>query len=567
MLPMPDMPLQTKDMNRQRDPNPSLAKSMPSTVDIESQKGSFGWTEIQGISLPYLFRDGRHYISVRMVEMKILSQYPSNYPEELQNRPPLVSYFILPSEVKLLNEVNKDHCANQFGAQPFTTNDLIVELNHFLDFFKQVQACYPSVQLQEGHRMSQSSTSGTVCDGGWLQVNNTVVPYVWRHPYKYVPLQVIRHAAGLLKNVHIDGELCLQTECNFFNAICNDAGLTFTFDPTTRLISVHLLQCQRFQNGVRVKELPNANPFDYAEYKSEDELSKAPSQAVAPSLPSAPQFLPISEQRPAQPVNGLPIGPPNVSLYPTYRDMPNSTNTATNTKQGQQIPTYAGYYQHQTVSSAQSLTSSVSAMHTQPQSTSAPSVPGVNTQAMSAIQCLEQFQYSHIPGTATCGGAVSCPAPPPYPYPKKKVNQPNTTKQTQQTKSCQKRKQKHPTQHQVPHKRQHLQQTHNLSPYHPASSMQQTGVSQYQQFYQPQPVYPSGYSNQSQVRSYPVVGHNLQEGVLAPQSTVGSHPVQQQLYQQNQHYQASRQLQPSVMQQATLPGLAMQQQMVSQCRL
>ena len=146
--------------------------------------------------------------------MKILSQYPSNYPEELQRQPPLISHFISQSEAKLLTWINRVQCNNQFGSEQFITSDLIVELKDLTDLFCEVQKHFPNVNSEHKHQVACS----TGCDGGWVQVNNTVVPFIYRHPYKFVSLHVIRHAAGLLQDVQVPNDNITCEECVFFIA-------------------------------------------------------------------------------------------------------------------------------------------------------------------------------------------------------------------------------------------------------------------------------------------------------------------------------------------------------------
>ena len=39
--------------------------------------------------------------------------------------------------------------------------------------------------------------SSKAVDGGWVQINNTIVPYIYREDKKYVPLSVIRYVISV----------------------------------------------------------------------------------------------------------------------------------------------------------------------------------------------------------------------------------------------------------------------------------------------------------------------------------------------------------------------------------
>ncbi len=133
--------------------------------------------------------------------------------------------------MRLLNEINREHCADEYGSYQFTDKDLIVKLHDFEEFYGIVKKHFPDELMKRR------------VDGGWVQVNNTVVPFVLRNQYmRYVPLSVIRYAAQLLKDVQIEGHVPTDAECKFFNEICASAGLKFTFGRTTKLVMLTTVQ-------------------------------------------------------------------------------------------------------------------------------------------------------------------------------------------------------------------------------------------------------------------------------------------------------------------------------------
>lgn len=242
-------------------------------IDSESVKGIFGWETIDDTSIPYILRKKRKFVSVRIVERKLLSKYPNTFPDELGKKDPLVSYFITEAEASLLNEINTAHCDFDYGHSSFTVKDLIVDLEEFEEFFRVVKKTFPAEVLAKiGGEPSSPVMSPAVetelsqfC--GWIQINNTVSPYILRlengRQVKLVPLSVIIYAAGLLTNSSVDGLLPTPHECAMLNEACKAAGFDFLFGKNTRLISISevLHRCQ-----VQIFELPFKNPLQHARY-------------------------------------------------------------------------------------------------------------------------------------------------------------------------------------------------------------------------------------------------------------------------------------------------------------
>ena len=287
---------------------PDVVASFP-RVDGASEKGIFGWTTVDGVNIPFLFRDDKKYLAVRMVEMKLLSKYPSTYPDELKSRPPLMSHYITESEAKLLNEINMDHCAGEYGKQPFVTQDLIVKMSDFEDFYSIVKKHFPPSLLAQlsGNQVQEKKTNG-----GWVQINNTVVPYVTRGNAKYVPLSVIRYAAGLLTDVRVDGETCIEEECAFLNESCKAAGVDFNFKKTNKLVMLDVVQ-RLCNNALNVLDLPKEDPFSQAEYQTLLEEDRQEDSGLGSSMSLSTNQMPYP---------GVPVQ----SAIPSGRTLQNGPN-------------------------------------------------------------------------------------------------------------------------------------------------------------------------------------------------------------------------------------------------
>lgn len=242
-------------------------ENIESLPDFPSIKGVFGWTTIDQVNIPYILRHEEQFVSVRIVEMKLLSRYPNSYPDDLGKHAPLTSYFITTNEAKLLNEINLTHCGGEYGKKEFNTKDLIVLLSDFVEFFKLVKKTFPD---GVNGITDQSSTSSH----GWMQIKNTVTPYVKRKDGKYVPLSVMQHAAGLVKQ-GVTGVSISPPEKDMLNKACKSAGVNFQFSENTKLIRIDQIQADGAHS---FRELPPNDPLKHAHYMELPTNSAQPSQ-------------------------------------------------------------------------------------------------------------------------------------------------------------------------------------------------------------------------------------------------------------------------------------------------
>ncbi|XP_013407556.1 uncharacterized protein LOC106171662 [Lingula anatina] len=256
-------------------------------IDYASACGLFGWETIDGVSIPYLLRQNKKFVAVRVVEMKLLSKFPNVYPDELTKRPPLMSYYITPNEAKLMIEINVEHCAYEYGPAPFTTKDLVVKVSEFNEFYELVKGSFSESELDKWRNGMMTGAKPGL--GGWIQMNNTVVPFVCRAGLKYVPLSVIKYAANLLNNVDLKYNTHdpMDYECEFMNSACKKAGLNFQFaKERTKLVRLSLVEALA---KPKVQPLPPDNPFSHAKYTE-------PPRSTLPHQPVVQRPQPTSQQ-------------------------------------------------------------------------------------------------------------------------------------------------------------------------------------------------------------------------------------------------------------------------------
>ncbi|ESO89622.1 hypothetical protein LOTGIDRAFT_164924 [Lottia gigantea] len=299
-----------------------LPEDMENRIDVESIKGVFGWATVDGVNVPYIIRKYKKFVSVRIVEKKLLSRYPNAFPDELAKKDPLVSFFVTEYEAKLLDEINTIHCSYEYGTQPFSTKELIVDLVEFEDFYNLVKKTFPEDVLAKMRSTEQPAESTTpensinrenlekMC--AWIQINNTVTPVIRRNEFTFVPLSVIKYAAGLMKNVNLEGIQPSTDDCALLNETCKIAGFDFQFGPKTKLIELTEIvrHCQP-----TILQLPFDDPLKHARYLDTPSPSGQPPASPTTTPHSSPPTSMPNTQVPSQ-GHQYPYQRPNVPVNP-----------------------------------------------------------------------------------------------------------------------------------------------------------------------------------------------------------------------------------------------------------
>jgi hypothetical protein len=109
-----------KEMMRVVFENEKLNPAILQALFSKSHSSVSGKTPVPGI----LRAAAKMFVSVRIVEQKLLNKYPNSYPDDLGKHQPLTSFFITPHECKLLNEINQVHCGGEFGTKLFAIKHL-----------------------------------------------------------------------------------------------------------------------------------------------------------------------------------------------------------------------------------------------------------------------------------------------------------------------------------------------------------------------------------------------------------------------------------------------------------
>lgn len=211
-------------------------------------------TVLDGVSIPFIMRGLHASVPVRLIERHFLSKYMNTGNLNVTN--PLPSYYITETEADLLSSV---------GQGVFTTQDLVVSLAGFIGMYEKLKKMFPVVQKPTG---------------GWVQINNTVIPFVVKDDSKMIALSIVRCAAGLLMGREVPSVYPNQAECEFLNASCKESGIQFEFTSRTELVELVLLECMCEENPV-IRELPEGNPFAVAQFMDQGQLLQRSDQSQA----------------------------------------------------------------------------------------------------------------------------------------------------------------------------------------------------------------------------------------------------------------------------------------------
>lgn len=241
-------------------------------MKTESCDPLLSWTIIDGAHIPSFQRKGCEFIPVRLVESTLLSPFPKS--QDLKDSP-LVGQLMTATEAALLNSATSDELLNSStDVVPYSTKDLVVKMTDFLSFYQRVKEHF-SVDFMTG---------------GWLQINNVVLPYVVRETSRVVPLDIVRLGGQILTDVDL-GEYVLhpvESERVFLNRSLKLCGFDYRLEATSKLVDLNAVWmfCSLTSTQLTVRELPGKDPISEAGYdvdaaEGEDHTLGTPSPVLS----------------------------------------------------------------------------------------------------------------------------------------------------------------------------------------------------------------------------------------------------------------------------------------------
>lgn len=170
----------TKEGDTPPQGTPAEPQNPAGRMDEESFRGRFGWFTLGKNHIPFILRTSERYVSVRMLELKVLQKYLTFLHQDVYNCTSIRSFYITDLEARVLNEINIRHCDYQFGKEQYTVRDLIVRLTDSVEFYNFLEVCYNKLV---------NGSNNPIGRCGFIRINKeSVVPYTVYNLEKYVPL-------------------------------------------------------------------------------------------------------------------------------------------------------------------------------------------------------------------------------------------------------------------------------------------------------------------------------------------------------------------------------------------
>ncbi|CAL2030565.1 unnamed protein product [Caenorhabditis brenneri] len=109
------------------------------TENLIATLSSWDWVTIDGLKLPAVSRNKERYVAVHMVQLKLLSKFPSDIPRDITRKFTMGSHKMTVSEAWTFNSINAVIRKFDLGCQLFTANDELVKLNDVQMFYWNVK--------------------------------------------------------------------------------------------------------------------------------------------------------------------------------------------------------------------------------------------------------------------------------------------------------------------------------------------------------------------------------------------------------------------------------------------
>ncbi|KAF0712663.1 Uncharacterized protein FWK35_00033346, partial [Aphis craccivora] len=209
--------------------------------DIKSIECFFSWKAIAEYRIPYIIRvingEELKFVSVRMAETQLLSNYLHRLHADIYTFTPVRSYFITDSEAKLFNEINIEHSDGIYGKDSFYAGkDYIVRLEDVIEFYIFIKVCY--------NKVLSNITPGRIEKCGFIRINSeTVLPYCLKDDRKYIPLFYFEGGIGSLRQHAVklkDWNLAYLKFCCKVQGIKNEL---YTLDSCTAVTLDDIKNC------------------------------------------------------------------------------------------------------------------------------------------------------------------------------------------------------------------------------------------------------------------------------------------------------------------------------------
>uniref|UniRef100_A0A8R1I0M8 Uncharacterized protein n=1 Tax=Caenorhabditis japonica TaxID=281687 RepID=A0A8R1I0M8_CAEJA len=129
--------------NTNNTPSPQRYRTTSSTSESSEHLivtlSAWDWVTIDGLKLPAVTRKKERYVAVHMVQLKLLSKFPPDIPNEIAQKFTMGSHKMTLAEAWTFNSINAVIRKFDLGCQLFTANDELVKLNDVQMFYWNVK--------------------------------------------------------------------------------------------------------------------------------------------------------------------------------------------------------------------------------------------------------------------------------------------------------------------------------------------------------------------------------------------------------------------------------------------
>lgn len=135
-----------------------------------SASGKFGWTVVEDVPVPFIYRGDITLAPVRILEQYVFKKFENILSPEVFQCVQVDTYIAHAVEIRLLNEINVQHCDQLYGNNAFTNSDTLIPVAEVLEYSKFLNFVINKLSNNENVDLTRC---------GFYKLNQeAVVPYV-----------------------------------------------------------------------------------------------------------------------------------------------------------------------------------------------------------------------------------------------------------------------------------------------------------------------------------------------------------------------------------------------------
>ena len=229
-------------------PSEPIPTACAATSENPFSKPVVYWVLLDDVEIPCISREDGLFAPFKYVEKRLFSKFPDCPVQELSIYP------MTGQEAIVLN-------THASGEIKFLGEEFVVPLKSLEVFHKEMKK-----KIEQRDNVA----------GGFLQVNNTLVPYFNKSNTSFFSLSLLVENARLLCETNIDKfYLATPGEVAFLNQLCYSIGIVFDFSKYNKFIELPtiLSNCEKTPE---IGYLESEYPFDDTKYIDAEEVLITP---------------------------------------------------------------------------------------------------------------------------------------------------------------------------------------------------------------------------------------------------------------------------------------------------